>query len=212
MLTMGELAEKAHKTAVEKGWYKMNGGKIVPRPMLSVVCLFHSEVSEVLEAYRDSAHKPEEIWFQPSGKPEGMATEIADLFIRIADTARANEQLGMRGFDAFFLQLPCAFLTTNHIRHGVDFLQHKVFRDEFGYEVGEKIPSIEMMVFTSHKYLSKYCDLKQSDDPVYWGNLQHLLMFWSVYCHCTNLPLEKAIELKMAYNSTRPHRHGNKRL
>lgn len=211
MMTMGELAEKAYKTAVEKGWYAVEDGKPTQRPIMSLICLFHSEVSEILEAYRDSTHNPDDIWFD-SGKPEGMTVEVADLFIRIADAAGCMIALRARGFDNYFSQLPCDQLATDRVRNRDDFNYQKTFLDNFGFVIGEKSPSIEDMVFTSHKFLSSLLDHNGIVCYDYWAILQLLLIFWSVYCRHNNLPLEKAIELKMAYNATRPHRHGNKRL
>lgn len=61
----------------EKGWYEQS------REFGTDIALLHSEVSEMLgayreigEAYRDDAH----------GKPDDIASEAADVLIRLLDT------------------------------------------------------------------------------------------------------------------------------
>ena len=46
------------------------------------IALLHSEASEALEAYRARGL---ESWDGPGGKPEGVASEFADVFIRLLD-------------------------------------------------------------------------------------------------------------------------------
>lgn len=52
--------------------------------MAEDIALFHSELSEALECLRGHA-MPHVIWTGSDGKPEGVAVELADVIIRIAD-------------------------------------------------------------------------------------------------------------------------------
>lgn len=73
------LGERAYQTAVEHGFYE------TPPPIPERLALIHSEVSEALEAYRDGDIN---LRITESGKPEGLASELADVLIRVVDLAR----------------------------------------------------------------------------------------------------------------------------
>lgn len=83
-----ELIADAHQTAVEKGWWDE------PRSFGDCIALVHSELSEAIEEYRGMADHREislidhEYSKDNAGgpaKPVGVAVELADAVIRIAD-------------------------------------------------------------------------------------------------------------------------------
>ena len=75
-MNLKELQIEVHALAVEKGWH--DNERSVPE----LLCLVHSEVSEALEAYRVRGL---ESWHRDDGKPEGVASELADVVIRLLD-------------------------------------------------------------------------------------------------------------------------------
>ena len=80
-----KLAKEIHENAVAHGRWDE------PRNLLEIVALCHSELSEAVEEYR--AGRPM-VWANEDGKPEGIATEMADCLIRILDW------FGHEGLDA----------------------------------------------------------------------------------------------------------------
>lgn len=88
--------KEVYRINVEKGWFEEE------RTVGDDIALLHSEVSEMLEAYRDHGFdrwvmdhatfpyseghtlEPGEVYPEGS-KPEGVASEAADLFIRLLD-------------------------------------------------------------------------------------------------------------------------------
>lgn len=75
-MTIKEWAEKIHENAVNHGFWENE------KSFAEIVALCHSEISEALEA--DRAGEPL-FWTGKDGKPEGVATEMADCVIRILD-------------------------------------------------------------------------------------------------------------------------------
>lgn len=101
---LGALGQASYANASAKGFYgeltraKADISIAFLPPRAKEICAFidklwlgmrlallHSEVSEALEAVRDGQMTES---YAPSGKPEGFPSELADVVIRLADTAR----------------------------------------------------------------------------------------------------------------------------
>lgn len=102
---LSELQVAAHANAVAKGFYEAG------RPTFGeLVALAHSELSEALEAYRERGFTDS---VTENGKPEGVASELADTVIRIADMCGA---LGIDLNTAVVKKM--AYNATRTYRHG----------------------------------------------------------------------------------------------
>ena len=155
-----------------------------------LIALVHSELSEALEAYREK-----HIWADwrqlqtyPNGRPRGVASELADVVIRVADMAEAHS--GTLNADIPFTVDPWAkdasFGDWITMLHGIltDVLWH--WYDEKFIGV---IPDRHWIGDASSFVRGVY------GMAAYYG-----------------IDLDAAIEAKMAYNRTRPYRHGGKAL
>jgi len=71
-----DLAQESYAIAVSKGWEE----DAKARTFGDECTLLHSEISEAFEAFRRRGF---DSWEGPDGKPEGVASEFADLFIRL---------------------------------------------------------------------------------------------------------------------------------
>lgn len=80
--TLKEWQVAIHEYAKSKGWWDPEK----PRGFGEICALFHTEISEAFEEYRNGRGTAE-VYENPDkpGKAEGIPVELADLVIRVLD-------------------------------------------------------------------------------------------------------------------------------
>jgi NTP pyrophosphatase (non-canonical NTP hydrolase) len=82
--TIPEWQRAAYAQAAASGWHTT-----APEPY-KYLALLHTEVSEAVEEVRKPGYAPTRTYHRTSdGKPEGLPSELADIFIRLVDTAES---------------------------------------------------------------------------------------------------------------------------
>lgn len=177
----------------ENGWFEEG------RAFEEGIGLIHSEISEALEAYRD--HGMEDMtrrlckvksgdWHDPNPhlcKPEGVGSEMADVLIRLLDEA---------------------------YRQGITLRPGVTWCTLEG--------SYPTLLAHLHLHTSKWMDKvlrsrAHSESPTAGGlametGANMVLAHLQAICAKFEINLEHEYERKVAYNATRGHRHGGKRL
>jgi len=94
--TINELIADAHETAVSKGWWEKHRRALLFMPELkpdlvvALLGLVDSETAEAMEEVRAGVEL-NKLWFDNDGKPLGVASELADVLIRVFDMAGEHE-------------------------------------------------------------------------------------------------------------------------
>ncbi|GBF73138.1 hypothetical protein PA598K_01423 [Paenibacillus sp. 598K] len=193
-MNIGNLVQEAHQNAVSKGWWNED------RTYGELIALVHSEVSEALEDYRNGKGI-NEVWYehknvvggdvyvsgQPyllgsEGKPCGIPSELADICIRIFDIAGRYEWR--------------------------DDLESYVFSQMHISDEEESFA--EALTGIHHDLSESWINYKRGDRLAPISHLAYAVLAVTQLADKHNVDLEQAIAEKMAYNATRPQRHGGK--
>ena len=191
-MNLADLQREAHAIAKEHGWWDEE------RTFGELIALVHSELSEALEAYRVNGidswlerQYPHSRDTQPlthldvseeGDKPAGVASELADVVIRVADMAE------WYGYDLSIAEekKPFDYFKPRALTFGTRItMLHGLAADAFRHEGSEAV--------VEHCLAALVAGVR--DMAAHYG-----------------IDLDAAIEAKMEYNRTRPYRHGGKAL
>lgn len=205
-MKINELVEKAHGAARAKGWWD---GVIRTEEEASMLVV--TEIAEASEAVRNkyppicafaatdpAVRTPDDmVTWNDQLKPEGEATEIGDVLIRIADF------FGWKGWDlAAAVQDglpwgdPASAMTITELATRCA-AQHAWIANKQPLE--------------AHLYITNWA-AKVTETHDAYVSLGQCAALALAYCGARDLPIEQAIDIKMIYNEKRPYRHGNKAL
>lgn len=117
MTHLNEIAAAAYKNSAAHGFWDdaPEYEILLPQYLAAKIALIHSEASEALEELRKKTVLTQ-VFLTPEGKPEGFASELADIIIRVADLA------GYLGIDLDNVVADkMAYNATRKMRHGKAF-------------------------------------------------------------------------------------------
>lgn len=189
-----DLIQAAHQNAIAKGWWDED------RTFGEIIALIQSEVAEALEDFR-AGKQPAVVWYEKKGamgaqssnvslgadwKPCGIPSELADIIIRIFDCC------GRYGWAERF-ESACANL-------------NPILPD---MTVKESLPFAENLTIINYWLSNSYF---HTTDAIRLLSLVTAAMETYELSRFYGIDLNRAISEKMAYNTTRPQRHGGKVL
>ena len=207
-MNLTDLQREAHAIAKDHGWWDEE------RTFGDLIALVHSELSEALEAYREwglksviSATAPNDRTYRYfdinlsqakvpddwTTKPAGVASELADVVIRVADMAEWYE-----------VDLDEAREEDEEFEEGQQaYLE---------YRLSGNLDSFGNWIAAIHEDVADagYHQRTRND------NLGSLLFAVIDLIECMaahyGIDLDTAIAIKMEYNKSRPYKHGGKAL
>jgi hypothetical protein len=192
--TLREMTGEVREVNIEKGW------RTVRNSWGDYVALLHTEISEMLEAYRDhrladatpdkSGDMPAMARIIAQPKPEGVGSEAADVLIRLLDMA------DVYGFPVFDMDCELA---------DVDPLWPVATSGTFG----GWIAWLHWRAAKLHPFSSS-----SSGAPLAADRFAVPLMLRALVAFCERWDIDLAAEYqrKIAYNRTRAYQHGGRTL
>lgn len=194
MISWKKLCEDSHNIAKKSGWLE------TPRSFAGDLDLMHSELSEALEEYRNHKGLNEtyyEVKVETGGVSysenvstlkEGVHGKPAGIPVELADVIiRVCQYCGSNNVD-----LPGAMELVNVSSSG-DF---------------------EEFIAESHSRFSRIWNLYITEEDKSWlsNAFAQAIQGVMLFCKIQKIDIETAIFKKQAYNKTREHRHGGKRI
>lgn len=199
MTTFLEVRDLFHRNSMDHGWW--DGVFNLPEKL----CLIHSEISEMQEAYWSN----NEFEIKEDGKPDGYVVELADVFIRAMDLC------GYLGIDHYY-QMTNHFTVDSGVEDYGDSLlaqladcdEDPVFKEALSWVLDG---NIDRMCACLNQITSSTLEFYRKKDD---QKMRYHLAFLSCVCLAMGSMLHEdfymIVILKHEYNKSRPMRHGGK--
>lgn len=209
-MSMNKFAQEVHQNAVAHGWWDD------PRTFGEIISLCHSELSEALEELRagrgmvwyactegtpEHPCNPKDIYdcemsgqeancAYRSAKPEGIAVELADCIIRVLDFFGREEF----DTDALLLQARTTIMCDVPCR-------------VYNASLGDCIARWHLLLSLAYS-----CWCRASGSYASALRMARCVCEIQEWAEENGVDMEMALDIKHAYNKTRPYRHGGKAL
>ena len=217
MIDIKKLCEDSHRISAAKGWVALG------RSFAATLDLIHSELSEAIEEYRNG-HPLDQIYFECKFKEDDGRVTKETVMERDIEQARRTEGKYGRGRD-FIDAKPCGIpieLADVAIRIAQECGTRELDLAGKVEEINRTTRRIygsnfEEDIVWAHYFTSQAWAGRGSVDD----QLHNLAMVFAVVLDIDHFPkeprkpnvrLEEAIQMKQAYNETRPMLHGGKKI
>jgi hypothetical protein len=215
MIDLNKLAQVSNEIACEKGWWDGS-----PRSTSALTLLMQSENAEALEDYR--ANKAlTEVWYEVKYEPDpgtGLAGPIKvnmtqDEIDKMLHLAKEKD-LKITILEKKPCGIPVELADT--IIRVADFAAFRSLDLNVEYEklpAGRSAQDFEEALAESNYWISLiWWAHKQRDEGGLAFKLVKSVDCILLMCEYKGIAIEKAIEIKTAFNRTRPVRHGGKKI
>lgn len=198
-MKIADIIHEAHATACEKGWHdrplRNEAGELDVDRVAAKLALIHSEITEAWEYW---STRDFDTRVSDSGKPDGLFVELADVVIRVGDLLGAldieysgswatTREVWDEVIRPPFGDMPALFVRA----HGSVSYALEALRDSSEVGVEEALTCL----------IGQCVQLAKGAASLFFGSSPE-----------SPDPFTEAVRIKMAYNRTRPHRHGGKAL
>lgn len=211
MIDLNKLAEVSNTVACEKGWWD---GSL--RSVAALTLLMQSENAEALEDYRSNKALTD-VWYEvkyhrevPGGGADG-ATKRPMTEAELNDL-RSDQHATI--VDAKPCGIPIEIADT--LIRIADFAAHRNLDLNAEYNklpAGRTNQDFEEALAESNYWISlAWHGHKRRDEAGLAFQLVKAADCLILMCEHKGIDIEKAIDVKTAFNRTRPQRHGNKRI
>lgn len=202
-MNIPELIKEAHQNAVDKGFYPKGEEKNIGELIMLIV----SELGEALEAHRNGrfAEKMQKLydtdlafWHSENDK---FLEQLDGLQKRVIKNVGIENWLFNRYIkDTFEDEIADVFIRLFDL---CGYLEIEPVRCSNGSSFPTENIG-ESLLFLSSNVMAIYNGI----EDYRLTNISFLTACLVKFCQQLNIPIEKHIAAKMAYNKTRPHKHG----
>lgn len=197
LMKFQELMNEAHNTAVEKGFWEEE------RPDTDAISLMHSELSEALEYWRKGNKNDDKLT-----DFDGASVELADTIIRIWDTCAERGYWLVEALSGLLDKNSEGVIVSSDWVNGFNQLADRLCNSEI---IGKETSFATDLAF-AHGDLTDtmFVSLDESDEEEIGENYAKVVLMIMAMSGKYKLRVAEAIPLKMAYNKSRPYKHGKK--